>query len=45
MDVKETVSIIYIVQKVVGGDLAGSSVVKVPHSQCRGPGSDPWSEN
>ena len=26
-------------------DLPGGAVVKTPHSQCRGPGFDPWSGN
>ena len=25
------------------GDFPGGPVVKIPHSQCRGPGFDPWS--
>ena len=27
------------------GDFPGGAVVKTPHSQCRGPGFDPWSRN
>ena len=26
-------------------DFPGGPVVRAPHSQCRGPGSDPWSGN
>ena len=27
------------------GDFPGGPVSKTPHSQCRGPGFDPWSQN
>ena len=27
------------------GDFPGGLVVETPHSQCRGPGFDPWSGN
>ena len=29
----------------VGGDFLGGPVAKTLHSQCRGPGFDPWPEN
>ena len=27
------------------GDIPGGPVAKTPHSQCRGPGFEPWLEN
>ena len=27
------------------GDFPGGPVAKIPHSQCRGPGCEPWSGN
>ena len=29
----------------VTGDFPGGTVIKTPHSQCRGPMFDPWSGN
>ena len=32
-------------QGAVDGDIPGGPVAKTPHSQCRGPGFEPWLEN
>ena len=32
-------------QKSLSGDFAAGPVASTPHSQCRGPGFDPWSGN